>query len=240
LEDPRPSEKSRGHLPERRSKLNDEVLKNLSLKLAILDIEGTLEEVKRALSEKIPPFEILKKGLSPGMDKIGERYERHEYFLSELAFASHIMKSAMDLLNPYFDASQEARLGKFLIGTVKGDLHDIGKNIVSTMLTGAGFEVYDLGIDVADEKFLAKALEIQPDFLGMSSLLTTTMLNMKGVIKLLQENGVRNKLKIFVGGAVVTQSFADEIGADFFAKDAIECTQKARNWIEMKKGGTSL
>jgi 5-methyltetrahydrofolate--homocysteine methyltransferase len=221
-------------------KLNDEILRNLSLKLEALDIKGTLEGVKRALGEKIPPFEILKKGLSPGMDKIGEKYERHEYFLSELAFAGHIMKSVMDLLNPYFEASREGRLGKFLIGTVKGDLHDIGKNIVSTMLTGAGFEVYDLGIDVPDEKFLKKALEIQPDFIGMSSLLTTTMLNMKSVIKLLQENGSRKNLKIFVGGAVVTQSFADEIGADFYAKDAMECTQKARNWIDAKKGVTSL
>jgi len=220
--------------------VNGETLKNLSLKLEALDIESTLEEVERALNKKIPPYEILRQGLSPGMDRIGQRYERNEYFLSELALASHIMKRAMDLLNPYFEASQEARLGKFLIGTVKGDLHDIGKNIVSTMLTGGGFEVYDLGIDVPDEKFLKKALEIQPDFIGMSSLLTTTMLNMKSVIKLLQENGIRNQLKIFVGGAVVTQSFADEIGADFFAKDAIECTQKARNWIEMKKGGTSL
>lgn len=222
------------------TQLNDEILRNLSLKLEALDIEGALEGVKRALGEKIPPFEILKKGLSPGMDKIGEKYERHEYFLSELAFASHIIKSAMDLLNPYFEASREGRLGKFLIGTVKGDLHDIGKNIVSTMLTGSGFEVYDLGIDVPDEKFLKKALEIQPDFIGMSALLTTTMLNMKSVIKLLQENGSRKNLKIFVGGAVVTQSFADEIGADFYAKDAMECTQKARNWIDAKKGVTSL
>ncbi len=219
--------------------MNDEIFKNLSLKLEALDIGGTLEEVKRALGEKIPPFEILKKGLSPGMDKIGEKYETHEYFLSELAFASHIMNKAMDLLNPYFEASTEGRLAKFLIGTVKGDLHDIGKNIVSTMITGAGFEVYDLGIDVPDEKFLKKALEIQPDFIGISSLLTTTMLNMKSVIKLLEENGIRKKLKIFVGGAVVTQSFADEIGADFYAKDAMECTQKARNWIETKKGAAT-
>jgi len=220
--------------------LEDEIFKKLSLKIEALDIEGTLEEVERALSEKIPPYEILRQGLSPGMDRIGQRYERNEYFLSELALASHIMKRTMDLLNPYFEASKKGCLGRFLIGTVKGDLHDIGKNIVSTMLTGAGFEVYDLGIDVPDEKFLKKALEIQPDFIGMSSLLTTTMLNMKSVIKLLQEDGIRDKLKIFVGGAVVTQSFADEIGADFYAKDAIECTQKARNWIEMKKGGTSL
>jgi 5-methyltetrahydrofolate--homocysteine methyltransferase len=218
--------------------LNDEIFKKLSLKLEALDIGGTLEEVKRALGEKIPPFEILKKGLSPGMDKIGEKYETHEYFLSELAFASHIMNKAMDLLNPYFEASTEGRLGKFLIGTVKGDLHDIGKNIVSTMITGAGFEVYDLGIDVPDEKFLKKALEIQPDFIGMSSLLTTTMLNMKSVIKLLKDHGIREKLKIVVGGAVVTQSFADEIGADFYAKDAMECTKKARNWIKTKKGVT--
>lgn len=215
--------------------MNDEILKNLSLKLESLDIEGTLEGVKRALSQKIPPFDILKNGVSPGMEKIGEKFERKEYFLSELAFAAHIVKRAMDLLNPYFESSKEGRLGKFLIGTVKGDLHDIGKNIVSTMLTGAGFEVYDLGIDVPDEKFLMKALEIQPDFVGMSSLLTTTMLNMKNVIKLFQEKGIRGKVYIFVGGAAVTQTFADKIGADGYSKDALECVQKARDWIKTRE-----
>src|SRR4030043_610342 len=218
----------------------DEILKSLSLKMEALNIEETLEGIKRALNEGIPPFEILENGLSPGMDGIGQRFERKEYFLSELALAGHIMKRAMDLLDPYFASSHEGRLGRFLIGTVKGDLHDIGKNIVSTMLTGAGFEVYDLGIDVPDEKFLKKALEIQPDFIGMSSLLTTTMLNMKRVIKLLKDKGIREKLKIVVGGAVVTQSFADEIGADFYAKDAMECTKKPRNWIKTKKGVTFL
>lgn len=215
--------------------MDDEILKSLSLKMEALNIEETLEGIKRALNEGIPPFEILKNGLSPGMDGIGQRFERKEYFLSELALAGHIMKRAMDLLDPYFASSHEGRLGRFLIGTVKGDLHDIGKNIVSTMLTGAGFEVYDLGIDVPDEKFLKKALEIQPDFVGMSSLLTTTMLNMKSVIKLFQEKGIREKLYIFVGGAAVTQAFADEIGADGFAKDALECTQKAKHWITTRK-----
>jgi 5-methyltetrahydrofolate--homocysteine methyltransferase len=215
--------------------MNDEILKSLSLKLEALNIEETLEGIKRALNERIPPFEILKNGLSPGMDGIGRRFERKEYFLSELALAGHIMKRAMELLDPYFASSDKNRLGKFLIGTVKGDLHDIGKNIVSTMLTSAGFEVYDLGIDVPDEKFLKKALEIQPDFVGMSSLLTTTMLNMKSVIKLFQEKGIREKLYIFVGGAVVTQAFADEIGANGYAKDAFECTQKAKHWITTRK-----
>lgn len=218
--------------------MNDEILRNLSLQIESLDVDGTLEAVKRALSAKIPPFEILKNGLSPGMDKIGEKYERKEYFLSELALASHIMKEAMNLLNPHFEASKEERLGKFLIGTVRGDLHDIGKNIVSTMLTGAGFEVFDLGIDVPDEKFLQKVLEIKPDFLGMSSLLTTTMLSMKSVIQLLEDHRIRKKLKIFVGGAVITQSFADVIGADFYAKDAMECTQKAKNWIRTMGRGS--
>lgn len=200
-----------------------------------LNIEETLEGIKRALKGGVSPFEILENGLSPGMDGIGQRFERKEYFLSELALAGHIMKRAMDLLDPYFPSSQEGRLGRFLIGTVKGDLHDIGKNIVCTMLTAAGFEVYDLGIDVPDEKFLKKALEIQPDFVGMSSLLTTTMLNMKRVIELFQERGIREKLYFFVGGAVVTQAFADEIGADGYAKDALECTQKAKHWITTRK-----
>jgi 5-methyltetrahydrofolate--homocysteine methyltransferase len=216
-------------------KMDHEVLKNISLKLEALDLQGTIEEVKKALDERIPPFEIVKNGLSPGMDKIGEKYERKEYFLSELSFAAHIMKGAMELLGPQLKASKKGSLGTFLIGTVKGDLHDIGKNIVSMMLTSAGFEVYDLGIDVADEKFLQKTVEIKADFVGMSSLLTTTMPSIKSVIELFKNNGIREKVKIFVGGAVVTQSFADEIGADCYARDAMECVRKARNSIASGK-----
>lgn len=211
--------------------MRHEILKNMSLKLESLDIGGTIDEVKRALDEKVPPFEIVKNGLSPGMDKIGEKYEKKEYFLSELSFAAHIMEGAMEVLGPRMEASREGSLGKFLIGTVKGDLHDIGKNIVSMMLTSGGFEVYDLGVDVADEKFLQKAMETRADFVGMSSLLTTTMPSMKSVIELFKDNGIRKEVKIFVGGAVVTQFFADEIGADYFAKDAMECVRKARNTV---------
>lgn len=210
-------------------------LKNMALKLEVLDIQGTIEEVKRALDENIPPFEIVKNGLSAGMDKIGEKYETKEYFLSELSLAAYIMKGAMELLEPRMKASRERSLGRFLIGTVKGDLHDIGKNFVSMMLTSAGFEVHDLGVDVPDEKFLQKATEIKGDFVGMSSLLTTTMLSMRSVIEVLKKNGIREKLKIFVGGAAVTQSFANEIGADYYAKDAMECVRKARNSITRGK-----
>jgi len=216
---------------ERDEEMDYEILDTISLKLESLDIQGTIDEVKRALDEKVPPFEIVKNGLSPGMDKIGQKYERKEYFLSELSLAAHIMKGAMEVLGPRITASREGSLGKFLIGTVKGDLHDIGKNIVSMMLTSAGFEVYDLGIDVTDEKFLQRAMEIKTDFVGMSSLLTTTMPSMKSVIELFKSNGVREEVKIFVGGAVVTQSFADEIGADYYAKDAMECVRKVRNSI---------
>lgn len=216
---------------ERDEKMDSESLRNISLKLEALDIQGTIDKVKRALDEKIPPFEIVKNGLSPGMDKIGEKYERKEYFLSELSLAAYIMKGAMELLGPRMKASTEGSLGKFLIGTVKGDLHDIGKNIVSMMLMSAGFEVYDLGVDVPDEKFLQKAMEIKADFVGMSSLLTTTMPSMGSVIELFKSNGIREQVKIFVGGAVVTQSFADEVGADYYAKDAMECVRKARNSI---------
>lgn len=215
--------------------MDRESLKNIALKLEALDIQGTVEEVKRALNEKIAPFEIVQNGLSPGMDKIGEKYERKEYFLSELSLAAYIMKGAMELLEPRMKASRERSLGRFLVGTVKGDLHDIGKNLVSMMLTSAGFEVYDLGVDVPDEKFLQKAMETKADFVGMSSLLTTTMPSMRSVIEVLKKNGIREKLKIFVGGAVVTQSFADEIGADCYAKDAMECLRKVRNSITRGK-----
>jgi len=215
--------------------MNHEIFKNISMKLEALDLEGTIEEVKKALEEKIPPFEIVKTGLSQGMDGIGERYEKKEYFLSELSFAAYIMKEAMEILDPLFRASREGSMGKFLIGTVKGDLHDIGKNIVSMMLTSAGFEVYDLGVDASDEKFLEKTMEIEADFVGMSSLLTTTMPSMKRVIELLKSNGIREKVRVFVGGAVVTQSFADEIGADCYAKDAMDCVRRARNVIIPRK-----
>jgi len=155
--------------------------------------------------------------------------------LSELSLAAYIMKGAMELLEPRMKASRERSLGRFLIGTVKGDLHDIGKNLVSMILTSAGFEVHDLGVDVPDEKFLQKAMETKADFVGMSSLLTTTMPSMRSVIEVLKKNGIREKLKIFVGGAVVTQSFADEIGADCYAKDAMECLRKVRNSITRGK-----
>jgi len=211
--------------------MNDEILKNVSIRLEDLDVEGTIEEVKRALDKEISPFGIVKNALSPAMDRIGQKFERKEYFLSELSLAAYIMKGVMDLLDPHFSVSREGRLGKFLIGTVKGDLHDIGKSFVSMMLTSAGFEVHDLGIDVPDERFVEKAVEIKADFVGMSSLLTTTMPGMKRVIELLENNGIRERLRIFVGGAVVTQSFADEIGADYYAEDAMECVRKARSLV---------
>ena len=215
--------------------MDHESLNSITRKLEALDIQGTVEEVKRALDENIPPFEIVKNGLSPGMDKIGEKYETKEYFLSELSLAAYIMKGAMELLEPRMKASREKSLGRFLIGTVKGDLHDIGKNFVSMMLTSAGFEVYDLGVDVPDEKFLQKTTEIKGDFVGMSALLTTTMPSMRSVIEVFKKNGIREKVKIFVGGAAVTQSFADQIGADYYAKDAMECVRKARDSITKGK-----
>jgi 5-methyltetrahydrofolate--homocysteine methyltransferase len=190
--------------------------------------------VRQALKQGIPPYEILAKGMVKGITIVGDKYEKGEYFLTELVGAGEIMKEGMEDISPLLTGKQVEPLGKVVIGTVRGDLHDIGKNIVKMLLESVGFAVYDLGVDVPPERFAEEIRKTEPDILGMSALLTTTMESMKSTIDELNRTGIRSKVKIIVGGAPVTNEFAKEIGADFAAMDAAQGVRICKEWV--KKG----
>jgi 5-methyltetrahydrofolate--homocysteine methyltransferase len=165
------------------------------------------------------------------MDQVGVDFKAGDLFVPEVLVAARAMHAGMNILRPFLADSDVARTGTYLIGTVKGDLHDIGKNLVKMMLEGAGFETIDLGTDVDPQSFVDAVREHQPNLVGMSALLTTTMVQMKATIEALQEAGVRDQVKIMVGGAPVTDAFAQEIGADAYAPDAASAVDKARNLV---------
>jgi 5-methyltetrahydrofolate--homocysteine methyltransferase len=165
------------------------------------------------------------------MEVVGEKYERNEYFLAELIMAGETMKEGMKTLEPHLKAGELKRVGKVVIGTVRGDLHDIGKNIVATLLSAAGFDVIDLGVDVPPEKFVEAVKENSPDIVGMSALLTTTMVEMEDIIKELKKAGLRDKVKVIIGGAPITREYAEKIGADAAARDAVEGVNICKSWM---------
>lgn len=208
-------------------------LKELSEALFRGDVSRVKEIILRALQEKIEPKEILEQGLIKGMNVVGIKFKNNEIFLPEVLLASRAMHGGLEILQPELIKSGVKAVGKVIIGTAKGDLHDIGKNLVAMMLRGGGFEVLDLGIDVSPEKFLKSSQEHQPDIVGISALLTTTMIGMMDVITILKKAGLRNKIKVMVGGAPVTQEFADEIGADVYAPNAASAVGKARELLKI-------
>ncbi|MDD2695975.1 MAG: corrinoid protein, partial [Anaerolineales bacterium] len=181
----------------------------------------------------IEPMAIVKDGLIPGMNIVGEKFSSGEYFLPDLIIAADGMQKAMELLEPELRARHQAveSAGTVILGTVKGDIHEIGKSLVGTMLSANGFKVHDLGVDVPTDAFISKVKETKPDILGLSALLTTTMTVQREVIQALNEAGVRDNLKVMVGGAPVTRSWAEEIGADGYAEDAMGAVQLARNLV---------
>lgn len=190
-------------------------------------VEGEPEKVvaltRQALSAGLEPMTIINQGLIPGMDIVGEKFASGEYFLPNLIISASGMQDAMQLLAPELQSRhQEMKSsGKVVIGTVQGDIHEIGKSLVATMLSANGFQVYDLGVDVSPETFIAKIKETGANILGMSALLTTTMVVQRDVIEELKKQGLRSQVKVFVGGAPVTKGWAHEIGADGYAEDAI-------------------
>ncbi len=208
-------------------------LKELQEALFRGDILKVKEITQKALWEKIEPKEILEQGLIKGMDVVGIKFKNNEIFLPEVLLASQAMYGGLELLQPKLIKSGVKAVGKVIIGTAKGDLHDIGKNLVAMMLRGGGFEVIDLGIDVTPEKFLKAFQKHQPDIVGISALLTTTMIGMMDVITIFRKAGLRNKIKVMVGGAPVTQEFANEIGADVYAPDAASAVEKARELLKI-------
>lgn len=190
---------------------------------------GVRELTQQAIDEGLAVEDILTQGLIPAMSIVGERYEKNEIFVPEMLFSAKAMKSGLELIRPLLLEGTELILGKVIIGTVQGDLHDIGKNLVCMMLEGAGFEIEDLGINVPPQKFLEAAKNNPDALIGMSALLTVTMKNMKGVIDLLRRNGLNNK--IFIGGAPVTPGFAEEIGAEGYAKNANQAVREAKRLL---------
>lgn len=187
--------------------------------------------VEKALAEGIAPDVILKEGLIAAMAEVGRLFEENEYFVPEMLVSARAMQNGLSVLKPYLAEAGAKPTGKVVIGTVKGDLHDIGKNLVAMMLEGAGFEIVDLGTDVSPEKFVKAVLEQKPQLVGMSALLTTTMPSMGTTVKALVEAGVREQVKVMIGGAPVTDAFAKQIGADGYAPDASSAVRLAKSLV---------
>lgn len=188
------------------------------------------ELTQAALDEGRSPQEILNEGLIVAMSTVGEKFQKGEFYISEMMIAARAMYSGLNLVKPLLSEQQAQSKGKAIVGSVAGDLHDIGKNLVCMMMEGGGYEVIDLGINVSAEKFVEAIKEHQPNFVLMSALLTTTMASMEKTIKVIEESGLRDQVKIGVGGAPVTQRFADSIGADFYSEDAGGCVTKVNSF----------
>jgi 5-methyltetrahydrofolate--homocysteine methyltransferase len=189
------------------------------------------EITQQALAAGVDPQVMVQQHMIPAMDEVGRRYEANEYFVPELLIAARAMKASLEFIRPLLAARGAEPAGRVAIGTVKGDLHDIGKNLVAAMLEGAGFEVVDLGVDVTPEKFITAVREKKATLIAMSALLTTTMNSMKTTVDAIKSAGIRNNVKIMIGGAPVTQKYADEIGADGYSTNANGAVALARKLV---------
>jgi len=208
------------------------ILQDIASNLYDGEDEKVAELVQGALDQGMEAQEILSGGLIAGMDEVGRDFKAGDLFVPEVLIAARAMHAGMGILRPLLAESDTPSAGKYLIGTVEGDLHDIGKNLVKMMIEGAGFETIDLGTDVKPEAFVEAVREHQPEVVGMSALLTTTMVNMKNTIEALEEAGLRDSIKIMIGGAPVTAAFAEEIGADAYAPDAASAVDVARDFAQ--------
>lgn len=209
----------------------EEILGEVRDAIVNLDIDGVQNACKEAIAAGIPAYKAVTDGMAKGMEIVGEKYENNEYFLAELIMAGETMKEGMKVLEPHLKSGELRTIGKVVIGTVRGDLHDIGKNVVVTLLGAAGFDIIDLGVDVPSEKFVETVKESNPDIVGMSALLTTTMIEMESIIKALKDAGLRDKVKIVIGGAPITQEYAEKIGADAAARDAVQGVNVCKSWV---------
>ena len=215
--------------------MSDDITTSLAaLRQAVIDghARDAASITQQALSDGLPPQQLVDEALIPAMDEAGRRFESGEFFVPELLVAARALKASQALITPLLAGTPTARRGRVAIGTVKGDMHDIGKNLVVALLQGGGFEVVDLGADVPPARFVAAVSEHNVDILGLSALLTTTMLQMKTTVQALEAAGVRGSVKVIVGGAPVTQRFADEIGADGYADNAASALALARQLMD--------
>lgn len=208
-----------------------DILAKIASELYEGEDQSVAELVQKALDQGMEPKEVLQGGLIAGMDEVGRDFKAGELFVPEVLIAARAMHAGMNVLRPLLAESDSISAGKYLIGTVKGDLHDIGKNLVKMMLEGAGFETIDLGTDVEPQAFVDAVREHKPLLIGMSALLTTTMVQMRATVEALEEAGLRDSVKIMIGGAPVTEAFATQIGADAYAPDAASAVDKARELV---------
>ena len=213
----------------------EDILRGLYDETLVGNAPRVLELTESGLELGMEPQTLLFEALIPSLEEVGARFERGDFFVPEMLIAGRAMAGAMERLRPLLAETGVETVGKFLMGTVKGDVHDIGKNLVNIMLEGAGFEVIDLGVQVAPEKFVEKILEHQPDIVGFSAFLTTTMPMFKANINALEKAGIRNKVIVMVGGAPVTQEYADAVGADGYSADASSAVKKAKELIQLRR-----
>lgn len=215
---------------------NEELLEKIRTTLDNLEGAEKLKNlIQEALTRKITVTDIIERGLRKGLEDVGKKYEAGEYFLSELLFSASIMNEAMSVLTPHLEGVELKKRGIIVLGTVKGDIHDIGKNIFKMFAQASGFEVYDLGVDVDTRRFVEKLKETKAKILALSALLTTTRNEMKVAIDALVQSGIRSDVKVLLGGNAVDKKFAEEIGADAAARDAIEGVEICKVWTGEKQ-----
>ena len=211
-------------------------LAELSIGVVMGDADRVCKLTRQAVDEGVQPSVLLSEAMIPAMEEVGRRFQANEFYVPELVLAARAMKMGMAILRPLLTELEVKRCGTVVLGTVWGDTHDVGKNLVGMMMEGAGFDVVDLGISVPHERFVDVIREEDADLLGLSCLVTTTMVNMRAAIEALREAGVRDRVKVMVGGAPVTQQFADEIGADGYAPDAASAVDLARRLLGLGRG----
>jgi methylmalonyl-CoA mutase cobalamin-binding domain/chain len=214
---------------------HDEILQGLYDQTLVGNAPAVLDLTNEGLATGLTPDRMLFEALIPSLEEVGARFERGDFFVPEMLIAGKAMSGALDVLRPLLAETGAETVGKFVMGTVKGDVHDIGKNLVNIMLEGAGFEVIDLGVQVAPEKFIAAIEEHKPDIVGFSAFLTTTMPMFKANINALQKAGLRDSVIVMVGGAPVTQEYADAVGADGYAADASAAVKLAKSLIKERR-----
>ncbi|MEY8762756.1 MULTISPECIES: corrinoid protein [Clostridium] len=221
--------------------IKEDLLKELSNSVVDMEEEKAVKASQKWVQEGLKAYDAIDKGLSDGMNRAGILYEQEEYYIPELLMCSDAMYAGLGVLRPHLDKNEENNKHKVVIGVVEGDTHDIGKNLVKIMMETEGFEVIDLGRDVPPADFVSKTKEVGADIIALSTLMTTTMDGMDQVIKLLKSEGIRDKVKVMVGGGPISQSFADKIGADIYTTDASKAAKTARKLFESKsslsKGG---